>query len=98
MNGSRSRVVVSAIVTALSVASCGAEGLSEPVAVVAATDINPAPDVVEVRLIATPAEASLLPGTRAAVWAYRDAAAPSAKATTPGPTIEAKQGDHIIVH
>lgn len=98
MNRLRVQVVLAAITAAVAVTSCGGEAGSRPVAVPGATDINAAPDVVEVRLVATSAEATLLPGTRAAVWAYRDAAVPSAKATIPGPTIEAKQGDHIIVH
>jgi FtsP/CotA-like multicopper oxidase with cupredoxin domain len=62
-----------------------------------ATDVNPADDVVEVRLVAAPAEASLLPGTRASVWAYRDEAG-EGPATVPGPVIRAKQADRVIVH
>ena len=65
--------------------------------VATATDVNPADDIVEVRLVAGPAEAALLAGTRAAVWAYRDGAG-DALGTIPGPLIRAKQGDRVIVH
>lgn len=59
--------------------------------------MNPAADTVEVRLVATLAEASLLPGTRASVWAYRDAASGEG-ATVPGPVIRANRGDRVVVH
>jgi FtsP/CotA-like multicopper oxidase with cupredoxin domain len=80
------------------VAACS-EGTNPPGAadVPTATDVNAAADVIEVRLVAKPAEASLLAGTRASVWAYRDDAA-SGDGTVPGPIIRAKQGDRVLVH
>lgn len=58
-------------------------------------DLNPDPGVVEVRLIAEPATVEYLAGKPADVWAFRDAAG---KASIPGPMLEAKLGDHVIVH
>ncbi|NUQ73882.1 MAG: multicopper oxidase family protein [Polyangiaceae bacterium] len=63
-----------------------------------AVDQNPHPDIVEVSLIAEAATVEYLPGRPASVWAYRDGAAPGAAARVPGPLIEAKQGDLVIVH
>lgn len=62
------------------------------------TDLDPAPDVVEVRLVAAPAVVAYLPGQATPVWAYRDGAAPDAAATVPGPLLEARRGDRVIVH
>ena len=62
------------------------------------TDINADPDVVEVRLAASPSTTEYLPGKRANVWAFRDAAIAGSQGTVPGPTLCAKQGDKVIVH
>jgi FtsP/CotA-like multicopper oxidase with cupredoxin domain len=62
------------------------------------TDINPAPGVVEVKLVATEAQAQYLSAGRAQVWAYRDGSRSEATGTIPGPLIEAFQGDRVIVH
>jgi FtsP/CotA-like multicopper oxidase with cupredoxin domain len=62
-------------------------------------DVNPDPDVVEVNLVATVATHSWLPGKPAAeAWAYRDGSVPGSRATVPGPLLEAKAGDRVIVH
>lgn len=61
-------------------------------------DINPEPGVVEVELVAEVARVEYLPGKPAEVWAYRDGARPGAKATVPGPMLEARVGDRVIVH
>ena len=53
-------------------------------------DVNPNPDVVEVFLEAEVAKARFGRGPRTAVWTYNG--------ITPGPTINAKVGDTIIVH
>jgi FtsP/CotA-like multicopper oxidase with cupredoxin domain len=81
------------------VAACSASGggTAPSPEVESATDVNPAADLVEVRLVATVAEASLLPGTRASVWAYRDEGSGKA-ATIPGPVIRANRGDRVVVH
>jgi FtsP/CotA-like multicopper oxidase with cupredoxin domain len=63
-----------------------------------AIDLDPSAGVVEVRLVAEPAQVSLLPGTSADVWAYRDAGAASTRASLPGPIIRAKKGDRVVVH
>lgn len=61
--------------------------LTEP-AVLA--DGSPAPDTVEVTLIAAPAQLSLLPDEESRVWAYNG--------SVPGPTLEIEEGDRVIVH
>jgi FtsP/CotA-like multicopper oxidase with cupredoxin domain len=63
-----------------------------------AIDLNPAADIVEVKLVAEPTRIRYLSDGEADVWAYRDAGQTEAKASIPGPLIEAKQGDRVIVH
>lgn len=53
-------------------------------------DRNPAEDVVEVELVARPAEVEYLPGRTTTVWTYNG--------TVPGPVIEARVGDRLMVH
>jgi FtsP/CotA-like multicopper oxidase with cupredoxin domain len=53
-------------------------------------DLNPDPDVVEIRLRAAPVVVEFTPGTRTRVWAYNG--------QVPGPLIEARVGDTLIVH
>lgn len=62
------------------------------------TDLDPDPDVVEVRLVATLGEVEYLPGKPGAAWAYRDGAVEGSLPTVPGPLLEAKRGDRILVH
>ncbi len=62
------------------------------------TDTNPDPDIVEVELVAAPATVELLPGKPAEVWAFHDGADSDAVGTIPGPLLEAKLGDQVIVH
>jgi FtsP/CotA-like multicopper oxidase with cupredoxin domain len=85
------------MIASLPCACSDAPAVSSSPDVATATDVNPADDIVEVRLVAGRAEATLLAGTRASVWAYRDAAG-NALGTIPGPLIRAKQGDRVIVH
>lgn len=61
-------------------------------------DTNPDPNILEVELVAEQATHEYLPGKLADVWAFRDAARAGSKATIPGPLLEAKLGDHVIVH
>ena len=61
--------------------------LSEP-AVLASTSRDPA--TVEVTLTAAVANVSLAPGSRTDIFAYNG--------SMPGPTLEVKEGDHVIVH
>ena len=62
------------------------------------TDVNDQPNVVEVRLIAGSSQMKYLSSGSAQVWAYRDGAKPDAIGGVPGPLLEAKQGDQVIVH
>ncbi len=62
------------------------------------TDVNPDPNVVEVELVAGLSTIEYLKGKTTEVWAYRDGSLPDAKGTVPGPMLQAKVGDEIIVH
>jgi len=55
-----------------------------------AIDVNDDPDVVEVNIVAVPAVWEFRPGVPTVVWTFNG--------TIPGPTIEAKVGDEVIVH
>jgi FtsP/CotA-like multicopper oxidase with cupredoxin domain len=82
-------------------AACGGdEAASTPldVAMTVARDIHPDPDIVEVALSAEPGVVSFGGGVDTAVWGYRDAAVDGSAVTVPGPMIEAKRGDTLIVH
>jgi FtsP/CotA-like multicopper oxidase with cupredoxin domain len=62
------------------------------------TDLDERPDVVEVSLIASVAEKRYLEAGTAQVWAYSDGGKSGARPSVPGPLLEAKQGDQVIVH
>jgi len=62
------------------------------------TDLNPDPDVVEVRLVAGVSRTEYLEGKQTEVWAYRDGAVADDRGTVPGPMLKAKLGDQVIVH
>jgi FtsP/CotA-like multicopper oxidase with cupredoxin domain len=51
---------------------------------------SPLPNTVEVDLTAAPARLSLLPGRTSSFYAYNG--------RIPGPTLEVREGDHVIVH
>lgn len=53
-------------------------------------DLHPAPDTVEVRLVARTARLALVPGTETDAWAYNG--------TVPGPVLEVDEGDRVVVH
>jgi FtsP/CotA-like multicopper oxidase with cupredoxin domain len=55
-----------------------------------AADLDPDAATVEVDLVADEASVEVLPGVTSEVWAYNG--------SLPGPRIEAKVGDHIVVH
>ncbi len=61
-------------------------------------DTNPDPDVVEVSIVVKAGAVEYLPGRPAQVWAYRDGSVEDAPPRVPGPLIEAKHGDLVIVH
>jgi len=69
--------------------------LPEPISFV---DTNPDPDVVEVSLVVTEGTTEYIPGRAAQAWGYRDASVEGSKLHVPGPLIEAKRGDLVIVH
>jgi FtsP/CotA-like multicopper oxidase with cupredoxin domain len=64
-----------------------ARGLFEPPV---AIDTNPDPNIVEVTLVAIPALWKFHPGVPTLVWTFNG--------TIPGPTIDAKKDDEVIVH
>ena len=90
--------VIRGLVIGVGCAGCGADAPPAPVPeLVRAIDINPDPAIVEVALVATEANVEYETGTTTQVLAYRDANA-DVPASVPGPTIEAKVGDRLIVH
>jgi FtsP/CotA-like multicopper oxidase with cupredoxin domain len=86
------------------VASCGDGAPSRPPDVdlvpdlVPITDLNPASDVVEVALSAVPGRTRFGSDGTANIWGYADGAEQPTAPIVPGPLIEAKQGDTVIVH
>lgn len=94
--GRMSSPVVAALLIAASGGCSGPGsdlGAPEPVPWVdlaPATDVNPDPNIVEIDIEARAAEKAYLPGKTTAVWSYNG--------TVPGPLIDAKVGDTLIVH
>ncbi len=86
------------IACALITVGCGDNTTTIDIAPAVLTDINPDPDVVEVQLVASESTHEYLDGKLADVWAFRDGAIAGSQGTIPGPMIEAKLGDHVIVH
>ncbi len=86
------------VVLALAALGCGGSGERESIAPAPFVDTNPDPDIVEVELVAMPATHTYLPGKPADVWAFRDGARAAAEATIPGPLLDAKLGDRVIIH
>ncbi len=82
----------------LNAVGCGDDPIAEDIAPAILTDINPDPNVVEVQLAASPATHEYLPGKLADVSAFRDAAIEGSVGTVPGPMLDAKLGDRVIVH
>jgi FtsP/CotA-like multicopper oxidase with cupredoxin domain len=62
------------------------------------TDLDPAAGVVEVHLVAAPGRAQLGGSGAAEIWGYADGARQPLEPIVPGPLIEARQGDTVIVH
>jgi len=84
---------------ALVLVACS-DGDSEGLVLAPATliDTNPDPSIVEVELVAVATTHEYLPGKPADVWAFRDGALEGSKASIPGPLLDAKLGDQVIVH
>lgn len=96
-------------VFALASAGCALTPLPDPserggedelptTALVPFVDLDPDPHVVEVQLVAARATFSYMPGSAADVWAYRDGSLADSVARVPGPLLEAKRGDRVLVH
>ncbi len=84
-------------------AACGGEPpAAEPTADAGVgwtlTDLDPSADVVEVQLVAEVAEVEILAGTSTEVWAYRDGGDPDGVAMVPGPLLDAREGQRVVVH
>jgi len=83
----------------LAVCACApaeSDGSTRP-ATAELVDLDPAPDRVRVVLVAAEGEVELLPGTRAAVWGYRDGSNPDAIVGIPGPLLRAPQGARVEI-
>ncbi|MBA2542966.1 MAG: multicopper oxidase family protein [Deltaproteobacteria bacterium] len=84
---------------ALGSVGCGDNARLEPVPeLVRALDVDPDPDVVEINLVAADGEVEYLAGRQTPVMGYRDGSIDGAAVIVPGPLIEAKLGDRLIVH
>lgn len=77
---------------------CGDNSSSSNIAPPVLTDVNPDPNIVEVELVASPATHVYLADKPADVWAFRDGAIAGSTGSVPGPMLEAKLGDQVIVH
>lgn len=89
--------LTASLIVCLLAGGCGGSRTTLP-ASATLTDINPDPNIVEVQLIAGTATKEYLPGKVANVWAYRDGAIEGSVGSVPGPLLQAKQGDQVIVH
>lgn len=78
--------------------ACGESASERGLAPPPLTDTNPDPNIVEVELVAVTATHEYLAGKPADVWAFRDGAKARSKPSIPGPLLEAKLGDKVIVH
>src|SRR5829696_4252184 len=78
---------------------CGDNVRVEPIPeLVRAVDLDPDPDVVEIRLVAAEGEIEYVAGRVTRVMGYRDGSIDGSSASVPGPLIEAKLGDRLKVH
>jgi FtsP/CotA-like multicopper oxidase with cupredoxin domain len=66
------------------------EGWNDELALTDAQDLNPDPNVVEIRLEAMLADVEFLSGKKTVAWTYNG--------TVPGPLIRARVGDRVIVN
>lgn len=90
----------SATTGALLIAGCGTAPAGESATTgepATATDLDPAPNVVEVNLVAMRGRVRYLAAGEADVWGYSDGGRAGASVSVPGPTIRAKQGDRVVV-
>ena len=78
--------------------ACSGDAAVADLSIDVLTDINPDPNIVEVELVATAGTHEYLDGKPADIWGFRDGAIAGSKPAIPGPMIEAKLGDRVIVH
>src|SRR5262245_42577102 len=85
---------------ALATSACGEEQAAVPpgLELTTITDLDPGEGVVEINLVAKPGETSFRDGAAAGIWGYADGSVDPVRALVPGPLIEARQGDTVIVH
>jgi FtsP/CotA-like multicopper oxidase with cupredoxin domain len=62
------------------------------------TDTNPDPDVFEAELVASKGTTRYLPDGDADIWGYRDGALSESRPSIPGPLLDVRQGQTVIVH
>ncbi|MEY4581371.1 MAG: hypothetical protein RL701_6074 [Pseudomonadota bacterium] len=92
------------VVLLISVEACSSDGNSEsdgPLSVAAPhalVDTNEDPDIVEVQLVASSGRTQYLPDGDTEIWGYRDGSVSDSRAAVPGPLLEVKQGQRVIVH
>ncbi len=96
------RIVASFALMALAL-GCGSSATHatapvDSVGMAVLTDTNPDPNIVEVQLIAAPSVTHYLTDKPTDVWGYRDGAIDGSVGSVPGPRLEAKRGDQVIVH
>ena len=70
----------------------------DPLALTAFLNVSQQPGRVEVNLVAAPGRAEYLAGKPADVWAFRDGSRPGSAGTVPGPLLDVREGDHVVVH
>lgn len=96
----RSAALGFALQASLLASGCSGDGTLDPAPVDKAggfVDLDADPEVVRVKLIAAPAEVEILEGKPTAVWAYRDGSAPEASGAVPGPLLDVRAGQQVIV-
>ena len=81
------------------VAGCGDNTEArDPLALTTLVDINPDPAIVEVELVAAEGRFQYVDGTSTHIWGYRDGSVAGSQPIIPGPLLDVKQGDRVIVH
>ena len=61
-------------------------------------DINPDPEIVEVEIAAAEGSTRYIEAGKAEIWGYRDASRPDSRARVPGPMLQVRQGQRVVVH
>lgn len=86
----------------LALASCASgeevEESGAELSLTALEDTNPDPDIVEVELAAAEGSKRYIDGGKAHIWGYRDASLRDSRPSVPGPLLDVRQGQRVIVH